>query len=69
MIFISLTVRVTLRKNCTADTQSNFLSEETKNGVNTLTSVFVKYDGKFASRCRAKPLGVLCVVLPWMLLI
>ncbi|WP_443723115.1 hypothetical protein, partial [Ruminococcus callidus] len=28
------------------------------------TSIFVKYDGKFASRWRAKPSGGLCAVLP-----
>ncbi|MDY3655951.1 MAG: hypothetical protein SO054_07325, partial [Ruminococcus callidus] len=33
--------------------------------LDVFTSIFVKYDGKFASRWRAKSPDALCAVLPW----
>ena len=35
--------------------------------LDVFTSIFVKYDGKFASRWRAKSPDALCAVLPWSL--
>ena len=34
--------------------------------LDVFTSIFVKYDGKFASRWRAKSPDALCAVLPYM---
>jgi len=50
-------------KDCATDASSNFSSDETKSGVNT-GCIHVKYDGKFASRWRAKSPDALCAVLP-----
>ena len=58
--------RSTPRKDCAVDAPTDFSSDCTEMTQNTVVfqGIFVRYDGKFVSRCCAKPSGVLCVVPP-----